>query len=450
MVDLPRKTRVGLISLGCPKNLVDSEVMLGLLRDGGYELVNDEKKADVMIVNTCSFIEDAEQESIGTILNVARLKKAGTLKKLIVTGCLPQRYKADLENDLPEVDHFIGTGEFQRIAEFTKLKDELPVVRSLVDKPEFVYDYATPRISTLPPHTSYVKIAEGCSRPCAFCIIPRLRGRGRSRPISSIVEEVRRLASSGALEVNLIAQDLTAYGRDREDGATLEALLHELVAVDGIRWIRLMYNYPEFFTDGLIDLIATSEKICKYLDLPLQHIDDGILQAMKRKIGETETRELISKLKSRIPNLTLRTTMLVGFPGETDAQFEKLLSYVEETRFDRLGVFTYSHEEGTVAASLPDPVAPEVMAERKERVMLTQQKISLEKNAALVGKTLPVLIDRAFHRAGGYSHVGRTEGHAIDIDGTVYVRGKNFEVGRIVPVKIEKGTEYDLFSESSI
>jgi ribosomal protein S12 methylthiotransferase len=446
MDELPRKTRVGLISLGCPMNLVDSEVMLGLLRQEGYELINDATKADVMVVNTCSFIEDAEKESVETILNIAKLKKAGKLQKLIVTGCLPQRYKADLEADLPEVDHFIGTGEFHRITEFTKIGTELPVVRSSIDKPEYVYDYATPRISTLPPHTAYVKIAEGCSRPCAFCIIPRLRGRGRSRPIESVAEEVRRLAAAGTVEITLIAQDLTAYGIDREDGATLERLLRELVKIDGIRWIRLMYNYPEYFTDELIDLIAANEKICKYLDLPLQQIDDTILHAMKRKVGEAETRALITKLKARIPNVTLRTTMLVGFPGETEEQFERLLAYVEETKFDRLGVFTYSHEEGTVAAALPDPVPQEVKEERKHRVMVAQQKISAEKNAALVGKETSVLIDRAFHRAGGYSHVGRTEAHAIDIDGVVYLRGRDLEPGRIVRAKIEKGSEYDLFA----
>jgi ribosomal protein S12 methylthiotransferase len=448
MIPTNRKIRVGLISLGCPKNLVDSEVMLGILRNEGYELTNDETKADVMIVNTCSFIADAEEESVQTILKVGQLKARKMLKKLIVTGCLPQRYKADLENDLPEVDHFVGTGEFHRIAEFVKLNDELPVLRSTVDKPEYIYDYATPRISTLPPHTAYVKIAEGCSRPCAFCIIPRLRGRGRSRPIDSIVEEVRRLASTGAVEATLIAQDLTAYGRDREDGATLEALLRELVKVERLRWIRLMYNYPEFFTDDLIDLIASSDKICKYIDLPLQHIDDAILHAMKRKVGEEETRTLISKLKTRIPNLTLRTTMLVGFPGETEAQFEKLLAYVEETRFDRLGTFIYSHEEGTVASALPDPVPREVMEERKDRLMVAQQKISAEKNHALIGKTLPTLIDREFHRAGGYTHVGRTEGHAIDIDGTVFVRGKNARVGEFVTAKIVESSEYDLFAET--
>jgi ribosomal protein S12 methylthiotransferase len=402
-----------------------------------------------MIVNTCAFIEDAEKESVETILSISRLKAAGSLKKLIVTGCLPQRYKADLENDLPEVDHFIGTGEFHRITEFTNLGQELPVVRTAVEQPEYVYDYATPRISTLPPHTSYVKIAEGCSRPCAFCIIPRLRGRGRSRTIDSVVKEVERLVSAGTVEVNLIAQDLTAYGLDLKDGTALEGLLRELVKIEKLGWIRLMYNYPQYFTDGLIDLIAGSDKICKYLDLPLQHIDDEVLKSMRRNVTERETRDLLTKLRAKIPGLTIRTTLLVGFPGETEVQFEKLLKFVEEAEFERLGVFTYSNEDGTAAANLPDPVEPDVKNERRDRVMTLQQKISAKKNAALVGKEVDVLIDRAFHRAGGYTHVGRSQGHAIEIDGSVYVRAKNLAAGQFARVKITESSEYDLFGEAS-
>ena len=264
------KPKVGLISLGCPKNLVDSEVMLGTLQKKGYELTNDENEAEVMIINTCAFIEDSKKESVETILETAELKDQGSLKKLIVTGCLAQRYQKELEKEIPEVDHFIGTGEFHRIGEFTKEKKGLPVARSAVAKPEYVYDYATPRISTLPPHTAYVKIGEGCSRTCSFCIIPKLRGKGRSRDIDSIVREVRSLSKKGTLEMNLIAQDLTAYGRDLKDGTKLEMLLERMVEIDGVEWIRLMYNYPKLFTKKLIKLIASSDKICNYLDMPLQ------------------------------------------------------------------------------------------------------------------------------------------------------------------------------------
>lgn len=443
------KPKVGLISLGCPKNLVDSEVMLGLLQKEGYELINDAKKADVMIINTCAFIQDAENESVETIVNVGRLKGAGKLKKLIVTGCFPQKYKEDLEKDLPEVDHFVGTGEFQRIAEFVRLQEDLPVVRSVIDQPEYLYDYATPRISTLPPHTAYVKIAEGCSRPCAFCIIPRLRGRGRSRSVDSIATEVRQLVGKGVYEVTLIAQDLTAYGLDLGSNSDLEKLLRELIQIDGLRWIRLMYNYPQHFTDSLIDLIAESDKICNYIDLPLQHIDDQVLKSMRRKVTEQETRDLLGKLRERIPNLTLRTTLLVGFPGETDQQFEKLLTFVREMEFDRLGVFTYSNEEGTAASNLPNHVDLEVSNNRRDQVMILQQEIALSKNRSCVGQEMEVLVDRAFHRAGGYTHVGRSQGHAIDIDGEIYVRGKGLVAGEFAHVKIIDSSEYDLFAKTT-
>jgi len=441
------KTKIGMISLGCPKNLVDSEVMLGLLSTDQYEITSDQDDADVMIVNTCAFIEDSKKESVDTILEVAELKKKGSLKKLIVTGCLAQRYKAKLERELPEVDHFVGTGEFQNITEFvreTGNKKELPVVRSKVAKPLYVYDELTPRISTLPPHTAYIKIAEGCSRTCSFCIIPRLRGDSRSRGIDSIVAEVKNLVAKGTKEFNLIAQDLTAYGLDRDDGATLEKLLRELIKVEGIQWIRLMYNYPMYFTDSLIELIRDSKVICKYVDMPLQHIDSELLLSMDRKTDENEVRTLVKKLRAMIPGITLRTSLIVGFPGETQAQFEKLKDFVREMEFDRLGVFTYSQEEGTKAATMPNQIDDKVKKQRQEEIMLLQQEISNRRNHAAVGTTMRVMVDFATKEKNMF--VARTEGQALEIDGNIFVTGENLKPGQFVDVKVNKALEYDLFA----
>ncbi|MEZ4845660.1 MAG: 30S ribosomal protein S12 methylthiotransferase RimO [Bdellovibrionota bacterium] len=442
------KTKIGMISLGCPKNLVDTEVMLGLLSKDQYEITNDQDSADVMIVNTCAFIEDSKKESVDTILEVAELKKTGKLKKLVVTGCLAQRYKAKLERELPEVDHFVGTGEFQNITEFVRQTPnntmELPMARSKVAKPLYVYDELTPRISTLPPHTSYVKIAEGCSRTCSFCIIPRLRGDSRSRAIDSIVAEVKNLVAKGTKEFNLIAQDLTAYGLDREDGTTLEKLLREMVKVEGIEWIRLMYNYPMYFTDSLIELIRDSKVICNYVDMPLQHIDSDLLLSMDRKTDENEVRTLVKKLRQMIPGITLRTSLIVGFPGETQAQFEKLKDFVREMEFDRLGVFTYSQEEGTKAATMPNQISDKVKKQRQEEIMLLQQEISNRRNAQAVGQTMRVLIDNATKEKNLF--VARSEGQAMEIDGNVFVTGENLMPGTFVDVKINKSLEYDLFA----
>ncbi len=444
------KTKIGMISLGCPKNLVDSEVMLGLLSKDQYEITNDQDNADVMIVNTCAFIEDSKKESVDTILEVAELKKTGKLKKLVVAGCLAQRYKAKLERELPEVDHFVGTGEFQNITEFVRQTPsntmELPVVRSKVAKPVYVYDELTPRISTLPPHTSYIKIAEGCSRTCSFCIIPRLRGESRSRGIDSIVAEVKNLVAKGTKEFNLIAQDLTAYGLDRDDGATLEKLLRELVNIEGIEWIRLMYNYPMYFTDSLIELIRDSKIICNYVDMPLQHIDSDLLMSMDRKTDENEVRSLVKKLRKMIPGITLRTSLIVGFPGETQAQFEKLKDFVREMEFDRLGVFTYSQEEGTKAAMMVNQISEKVKKQRQEEIMILQQEISSRRNAKMIGTTMRVLVDHATKEKNLF--VARSEGQALEIDGNVFVTGANLQPGSFVDVKINQSLEYDLFASA--
>lgn len=435
-----------MISLGCPKNLVDTEVMLGALAKDNYEITANAQDADVMIINTCAFIEDSKKESIDTILETARLKTEGKLQKLIVTGCLAQRYKDDLEASMPEVDHFIGTGEFSRITEFAKVS-ELPIARSAVaPRPLYLYDYATPRISTLPAHTSYVKIAEGCSRTCSFCIIPKLRGKGRSRAIDSIVKEVQMLADKGTKEVNLIAQDLTAYGIDRDDPVTLEMLMRELVGIKGIAWFRLMYNYPMYFTDGLVELIANSSNICKYLDMPLQHIDSELLATMRRKVDEKEVRSLLKRLRSDIPNLTMRSSFIVGFPGETEDQFKKLYDFIEETEFDKVGVFTYSQEEGTAAGRMPNQLSQKIKDKRKDKIMSLQQKISKKKNDAMLGKKLKVLIDRFVSESDEPMYQGRTEGQALDIDGQVFIKSKKLPVGEFVNVEVTGTAEYDLFA----
>ncbi|MCB0272970.1 MAG: 30S ribosomal protein S12 methylthiotransferase RimO [Bdellovibrionales bacterium] len=446
---MKHKKKIGMISLGCPKNLVDSEVMLGLVaQDANLEITNNQDDADIMIVNTCAFIEDSKKESVDTILEVAQLKSKGKLDKLIVAGCLAQRYKAKLERELPEVDHFVGTGEFQHITKFLQSSSgELPVARSQVAKPEYVYDYATPRISTLPPHTVYVKIAEGCSRTCSFCIIPRLRGPNRSRSIESIVKEVEHLVAHGAKEVNLIAQDLTAYGLERNDGATLFLLLKELVKIKDLVWIRLMYNYPMYFGDDLIELIASEPKICSYLDIPLQHIDADLLQSMDRKVNEKETIELLQKLRSRIPHLILRTGMIVGFPGETQAQYEKLKNFIKEIEFDRLGVFTYSQEEGTKAATMDGQLDEKTKHARKDDLMRMQQEISHRRNQSWIGKEMDVLIDHMFDHEGAPVFIGRFEGQALDIDGHVQIFDENLTIGDFYKVKITDASEYDLVGE---
>jgi ribosomal protein S12 methylthiotransferase len=444
------KKKIGMVSLGCPKNLVDSEVMLGMVaQDAQLEITNNEQEADIMIVNTCAFIEDSKKESVDTILEMASLKETGKLDKLIVTGCLAQRYKAKLERELPEVDHFLGTGEFQHIRDFIGPKSSaLPTARSKVAKPEFVYDYATPRISTLPPHTAYVKIAEGCSRTCSFCIIPRLRGAGRSRSVDSVMKEVNMLVDSGVKEINLIAQDLTAYGLDRNDDTSLLALLREMVQVKDLAWIRLMYNYPMYFSDALIDLIANEEKICSYLDIPLQHIDAELLASMDRKVNEAETYALLQKLRARIPNLILRTGMIVGFPGETQAQFDKLKTFIQDIEFDRLGVFTYSQEEGTVAATMDNQLEESVKHARKDELMRIQQEISYRRNQAWIGQTMDILIDHTFDHEGQPVFVGRFEGQALDIDGHVQIMEDDLTVGEFVKVRITDATEYDLIAET--
>jgi len=440
------KLKVSLISLGCPKNLVDSEVILGHLPLDRYEITLDEVEADIIIVNTCAFINDAKEESVDTILEVADYKENGHCKLLIVAGCLPQRYQDALAEQLPEVDLFLGTSEGPKIVELIEQQLVAPESSQVVGTPDYLYDHATPRVNSSPTYTSYIKIAEGCSNHCSYCVIPQLRGKLRSRSIDSIVQEARQLAEQGVTEIILIAQDITDFGADRDDGATLEFLLKELVKIDKIVWIRLLYAYPDGVSDELIELIATEDKICNYLDLPLQHIDDDLLTAMNRHLNEEQTRLLVEKLREKIPDLTLRTSFIVGFPGETREQYDKLLAFVQEGHFERVGVFRYSKEEGTVAAKLPDQVPARMKTSRLNRLMKAQARVSFNKNRALLNRTEQVLIE-------GYSDEtdlllkGRSARHAPDIDGQFLITAGTADVGEYVQVKITDSSEYDLIGE---
>lgn len=435
-----------MVSLGCAKNLVDAEVMLGHLPEERFEIVTDESLAEIIVVNTCAFIEDAKEESVETILEVADHKQKGACRLLVVTGCLPQRYAAELAADLPEVDIFIGTGEFHRLVELIDQHRPQQGPLLAVDAPRYLYDHTTPRVKSSPFYSTYVKIAEGCDNHCSYCIIPQLRGPLRSRSIDSVVAEVTALVADGVREINLIAQDITAFGSDRKDGSDLVGLLRELVKINDLRWLRLLYAYPDGISDALIGLIAAEHKICNYLDIPLQHIDDSILQRMKRRIDQQTIRGLVVRLRQAIPSLTLRTSFIVGFPGETEQQFAQLLAFVKEGHFDRVGVFRYSREEGTPAADLPDQIAERVKKGRLEKLMKAQQRVSFRRNRALVGQVEPVLVE-------GYSEEtelllsGRSLRQAPDIDGQVYITAGQAEIGDIVPLRITDSSDYDLIGE---
>lgn len=440
------KLKVSLVSLGCPKNLVDAEVMLGHLPEVRFEIITDESQADIIIINTCSFIEDAKEESVETILEVAEYKEQGPCRLLVVSGCLPQRYRDQLVAELPEVDLFVGTGDAPRIVDLIERQLSKDTPSEEVSAPDYLYDHETPRVNSSPFYSSYIKIADGCGNHCSYCIIPQLRGNLRSRSIESVCQEARNLVRKGVREVNLIAQDITAYGADRSDEATIEKLLRELVKVEDISWIRLLYAYPDGISDELIELIASEEKICNYLDVPLQHIDDRILERMNRRVSEKDIRLLVKRLRSRIPDLTLRTSFIVGFPGETLEQYEKLLAFVQEGHFDRLGVFRYSREEGTPAAELPDQVLARTKKSRLNKLMRAQARVSFAKNRELVGSTETVLVE-------GYSEEtdlllkGRSARQAPDVDGHFLITAGQADIGQLVSLKITDSSEYDLIGE---
>lgn len=430
--------KVSIVSLGCSKNLVDSELILGSLKNAGHE-ISTEENADLIIVNTCGFIGDAKRESINTILELAQYKSQGSCKKLVVTGCLVERYADELKRELPEVDAFWGTGNLLKIGEVLGKGKVKKINKST---PGTLYDPDSPRVLTTLPHTAYVKVSEGCSRTCSFCIIPKMRGPMRSRPVHSIVREAENLARLGVKEINLIAQDMTSYGRDI--GINLETLLRGLVKVDDIKWIRLHYCYPWGFTDSLIKLIAEEEKILNYIDMPLQHINDRILKLMDRKTTSSRIRNIIDNLRKEIPNLTLRTTFIVGFPGETEEEFNELLDFVEEVQFDRAGAFKYSQEEGTKAGEMPDQIPEEIKEERYERLMEVQSEVSLRKNRALIGTVHEGFIEGTENG----SYIARISSQAPEVDGLTYIkRQRKLKTGDIVNIKITDSDLYDLYGQ---
>jgi ribosomal protein S12 methylthiotransferase len=439
--------RVHLVSLGCSKNRVDSEVMYGLLQQDAYEIVDSPDEAEVIVVNTCSFIQPATEESVDTVLEMARFKKDGNCEKLVVTGCMVQRYGSSLEGELPEVDHFLGTGEYHRIANVLASRDAA-APKSFVDVPLYVHDEMAPRVNSWSKCSAYLKISEGCDHRCTFCIIPQLRGRLRSRSIPSLVTEAERLASEGVVELNLVSQDSTAYGRDLRDGTGLGALLEALSGIKGVQWIRLHYAYPHGLPEGLLDALANNPKVCRYLDIPLQHASGAMLKAMRRGVTRAGQERILARVRQHAPNVAIRTTFIVGFPGETEQDFETLCDFVREQRFDHVGVFTYFPEDGTPGALLPDQVPDDVKSARQEELMGLQRDISRGRLGAVVGTDVPVLIEGVSEESSLLLR-GRLETQAPDVDGQVFITSppSDARVGQIRMVRISEVGEYDLVGE---
>ena len=427
----PDAPTAALVSLGCAKNTVDSEIMLAALAGAGYRLVSDAAEARVAVVNTCGFIEDAKRESIDAILELGRLKETGGLDTLVVAGCLAERYRGELAQGLPEVDLFIGTREYDRLPAL--LDGARGGAREAFSDALMDYGRRLPRILSEPGPSAYLKVAEGCSRPCTFCVIPRFRGRFRSRPPDLLAEEARALADAGAREVNLLAQEITSYGRDLGPGHSLARLLEELNRVEGLAWIRAIYNYPRGVTDELLDAYRDLPGVCEYIDMPLQHVATPVLAAMRRGIDERGTRELVSRIRERVPSCALRTTMLVGFPGESEADFELLLDFVEETRFARLGGFAFSPEDRSIAARLPDQVPIELARERLARLLALQERVMAEENRALIGRKMDVLVEGL---TGEGLLRGRTRLQAPEVDGETFLHETEAAPGDVVPCEI--------------
>lgn len=437
--------KIMFVSLGCDKNLVDTENMLGILKDKGFEFTDDEMQADVIAVNTCCFIHDAKQESINTILEMAEHKKDAVCKALIVTGCLAHRYKDEITKEIPEVDALIGTSSYDKIAEVVlsvlegkgyscvEDADRLPVVKNH-------------RIMTTGGYYEYLKIAEGCDKHCTYCIIPAVRGNFRSFEMEYLLEQARYLADNGTKELILVAQETTVYGTDIYGKKALPELLRKLCRIDGLEWIRILYCYPEEITDELIQVIKEEPKICKYLDMPIQHSSDNILKRMGRRTTRQELVDVITKLRNNIPDIALRTTLITGFPGETEEDIDDLLDFVDTMEFDRLGVFTYSPEEGTPAASMTDQVPENIKEERRNRIMELQQEVSLDKSADMVGRVIPVMVEGKITDDDAY--VGRSYKDAPNVDGYVFINtNAQLMSGQIVNVSITGSMEYDLIGE---
>jgi ribosomal protein S12 methylthiotransferase len=482
--DSAKSKKVGFVSLGCPKNLLDSEVMMGFLVQAGAELTSTAEDADVIVVNTCSFIDRAKRESVDTILEMARLKEAGSAKKLVVAGCLVERYRDEIQKNIPEVDAVVGTGELEHILAATGVKPLPPMAArqepgvptpspfvilpsrpeaevrmadgrfsreswdgAIADLPNYLYDETTPRILTTPKYSAYIKVAEGCDHPCSFCIIPQLRGKFRSRRFESVIAEAERLASSGVREITLIGQDTTCYGEDLglKDGLAL--LLQKLAAIGGLSWIRFLYAYPNKITTGLLETIATHENICSYIDVPLQHASPAVLRRMKRGGGADIFLSAIEKMRCTIPNLTLRTSFILGFPGESERDFEELCDFVRQAQFDWVGTFAYSDEEGTTAYALNQKLPAREIEARRKRLMHIQRQVSRKKNKALVGKEFTLLLEGPSSETDLLLE-GRTEMHAPEIDGKVLVNDvpvdRRIEAGEFYRAKITEAHDYDL------
>src|SRR5687767_1642906 len=445
--------KVGFVSLGCPKNLVDSEVMMGTLEQAGWEITNNADEAETVVVNTCGFIESAKQESIDAILEAMRLKEEGNAKRVVVAGCLVERYRDELMKELPEVDAFIGTNEVTRILEAADEKSnfrELPLLAIGNKSATYLYDFDTPRFRATESHTAFIKIAEGCDRPCAFCSIPSMRGSFRSRRFGSIIEEARNLAKQGVKEIVLIAQDSSRYGEDLGEVDALAALIRALGEIDDLEWVRVMYAYPTHISDAFLAALAETPKAVKYLDMPLQHASRSILKLMKRGGTRQSLERLIARVREKVPGIAIRTTFITGFPGETEEDFQELVTFVRNCRFDNLGVFTYSDEEGTPAFDLPNKIDPKIAKQRRNHLMKEQAKISKQLNRSKIGSVRKVIFE-GLSQESDLLFQGRLEGQTQEIDGYILINdmpdGFDPQIGEIYSVTITQAFEYDLVGE---
>ena len=440
--------KVFVLSLGCPRNMVDSEVLLGKLAEAGFSLSDNAQDAEIAIVNTCGFIEDAKKESVDCILQLAEMKKTGKLKKLVVTGCLAQRYPSELGSEILEIDAIFGSSDFLSIPNVLLSLSDKKKITEISDSPHYLYDHTSSRRLLTPNHSVYVKIQEGCSNICSYCVIPALKGPRRSRDVYSVVEEVRGLKDKyDVKEIVLIGQDTTSFGFDKPGSPDIADLVKEVSGVMSGGWVRLLYTHPAHFSDKLIDTIASSDNICRYVDLPIQHINDDILTMMNRRVSKKKILELIEKIRASIAGVSIRTSVIVGFPGETEQHFSELMNVLEEVKFDRLGAFIYSKEEGTPAESFPQQVPEKLKKDRFKKVMELQQGISAEKNSYFMGRTIKVLIDESDPEDENL-FTGRSEMDAPEVDGMVYVRGKGINPGEFVDVKISGVMEYDLIGDA--
>jgi len=437
--------KVAVVTLGCPKNQVDSEIMSGLLAQD-YIFIENPEKADIIVVNTCTFIQSAKEESIETIFEMSLFKESGSCQTLIATGCLAQQYGQELMEDIPELDGVLGTGNIDEITKVVQASEGARTTLIKGGTPSFLHDELMPRKRLTPDYLAYVKVAEGCDNYCTYCVIPYVRGHFRSRPEESVIREVQEMAAQGVKEIMVMAQDTTRYGQDLHGELRLPRLIHQLARIEGIEWIRLMYCYPERFTDELIEAMRQEPKVCRYIDLPLQHADNKILKDMNRRGTIEEAEMLIGKLRDAMPDITVRTTMITGFPGESEQEFQTMVDFIERVQFDRLGVFAYSQEENTPAGHRKDQVLPEVREQRREQIMQIQQEISLARQQRWVGQAVSVMLEQ---KQPDGRWMGRTEGDAPEIDGQVYITGTqaSLQAGDLIKVRIFEADTYDLIGE---